>query len=240
VGELLFLLRRYAEAGQAIDRGLALAPDHLLLNQWKAMISLAQGDLAGARRVLAAVPATVEPTALVAHLATYFDLVWVLDERQRDLLLRLTPSAFDGDRALWGLCLFQADALSGDKQALRAHAEAARASFADQLRAEPRNAQRHLLLGLALASLGHKAEAVQEGERGLALKAVPRDALEDPYLEHLLVRIYMLVGDQEKALDHLEPLLKVPYHLSPGWLRIDPNFEPLRGHPRFQKLVASG
>ena len=41
----------------------------------------------------------------------------------------------------------------------------------------------------------------------------------------------------EKALDRLEALMKVPYYLSPGWLRIDPNFDPLRGHPRFEKLV---
>jgi len=32
-------------------------------------------------------------------------------------------------------------------------------------------------------------------------------------------------------------LLKIPYYLSPGWLRIDPAFDPLRKHPRFQKLV---
>jgi hypothetical protein len=39
--------------------------------------------------------------------------------------------------------------------------------------------------------------------------------------------------------DHLEPLLKIPYHLSPGWLKIDPSFDPLRKNPRFQKLVAA-
>jgi hypothetical protein len=47
----------------------------------------------------------------------------------------------------------------------------------------------------------------------------------------------MLVGEPEKALDQLEPLLKIPYFLSPGWLKIDPNFGPLRKNPRFQKLV---
>ena len=61
-----------------------------------------------------------------------------------------------------------------------------------------------------------------------------------PYIQHQLVRIYMLVGEPEKALDQLEPLLKIPYYLSPGWLKIDPNFDPLRKNPRFQKLVAGG
>jgi hypothetical protein len=40
------------------------------------------------------------------------------------------------------------------------------------------------------------------------------------------------------ALDQQEPLLKIPYYLSPGWLQIDPTFAPLRGNPRFERLVA--
>ena len=59
------------------------------------------------------------------------------------------------------------------------------------------------------------------------------------YFQHQLARTYILVGEPEKAIDQLEPLLKVPYYLTPAWLRIDPTFDPLRSNPRFQRLVAA-
>jgi hypothetical protein len=66
-----------------------------------------------------------------------------------------------------------------------------------------------------------------------------KDGYNGPYLQHQLVRIYLLAGEHEKALDQLEPLLKIPYYLSPGWLRIDPTFASLRGNPRFERLLAT-
>jgi hypothetical protein len=51
------------------------------------------------------------------------------------------------------------------------------------------------------------------------------------------VRIYAIIGETDKAIDQLEPLLGMPFYVSPGWLRIDPNFDPLRKSPRFQRLV---
>ena len=47
----------------------------------------------------------------------------------------------------------------------------------------------------------------------------------------------MLAGKQDKAIDVLGPLLRVPHTLSPGWLRIDPTWDPLRANPRFKRLV---
>ena len=234
----MLFLRRQSEAREALDRGLALAPASLVLIEDKALTYLSEGDLAGARAVLKAAPKEVEPTALVAFLATYWDLVWVLDSEQRELMLRLTPSAFDDDRGTWALCLAQAYSLEGDAPKVHAYAEEARKAFEEQLRAAPNDPTVHALLGVALAYLGRKEEAIREGERAVAQSPISKDARLGPYFQHQLARIYILVGEPEKALDQLEPLLKIPYYLSPGWLKIDPNFDPLRENPRFQKLVA--
>lgn len=240
LGLVLLYTRHYPEARQATDRALALAPTNLAALELRAMVALAQGDLAGARAVLRATPPAIDPTALVAFLATYQDLMWVLDDAQQALLLRLGPSAFDNDRGAWGIVLSQTYALRGDPGRARLYADSARLAFEEQLRATPGDAQRHVLLGLALAYLRRTADAMREGERGVALVPIAQDAFLGPYLQHQLVRIYVLVNEPEKALDQLEPLLRIPYYLSPGWLKIDPNFDPLRGNARFEKLVAGG
>ena len=224
---------------KVFDRGLALTPTQLDLIEFKAVTFLAQGDLAGARAVLKAVPSEIAPAALVAYMANYGDLVWLLDDGQRELLLRLTPSAFDGDRGIWALCLAEAAAIGTDQSGVRTHAEEARKAFEAQIHEKPQDAQRHASLGLALAYLDRKEEAIREGEQAVSLEPVTRNAVDGPYNQHQLARIYTLVGEPEKALDQLEPLLKIPYWLSPAWLRIDPNFDPLRDNPRFQKLVAT-
>ena len=117
----------------------------------------------------------------------------------------------------------------------RVYADSARLGLEETLADTPDDPQRRILRGLALAYMGRKAEAIREGERGLALLPPSGDGYTGPYLEHQLARIYILAGEQEKALDRLEPLLRTPYFLSPGWLRIDPAFDPLRKHPRFSE-----
>jgi serine/threonine-protein kinase len=237
LGLLLLFTRHYPEAEHAYDRALQLVPANLAMRDERAMVALAQGDLSTAQAVLRAAPNEVDPTALVAYVATYWDLMWVLDEAQQRLLLRLTPGAFDDDRSAWGIVLAQTYALQGNTAKARVYADSARLASEQELQASPQDALRHALLGLALAYLGRKAAAIREGERGVSLLPISRDALGGAYLQHQLARIYILVGEPEKALDQLEPLLKMPYYLSAGWLRIDHNFAPLRGNPRFERLV---
>ncbi|HTI37203.1 MAG TPA: protein kinase, partial [Vicinamibacterales bacterium] len=237
LGTTLLRLRRYPEAHEALDRALALAPANVDAIEYKAMVFVAEGDLAAARRVLAEGLKTAEPAELLAGFANYYSLGFVLDETQRDVLLRLPPSVFDDDRGRWAVCLADASALRGDIAGMRRYASTAAEAFKEQLVSAPKDADRHAELGHALALLGRKQEAMREGELAVALDPVSSDKLYAPFTQHQLVEVYILVGEQEKALDALEPLLKMPYLLSPGWLKIDPAFDPLRRNPRFQKLL---
>jgi len=237
LGTELLWLRRYPEALEANRRGLAVAPTNLDLLELRAMIAVAQGDLAGARAFVRQVPAGVEPTAFAAYLGTYWDLYWVLDLPQQQLLLRLTPSAFDNDRAPWGLVIAETYASLGDAGHARSYADSARIAIEDHLKTTPDDPSQLINLGLALAYMGRKSEAIQQASRSVARLPISKDARDGAYFQHQLARVYLLVGEPEKALDQLEPLLKVPYYLSPAWMRIDPNFASLKGNPRFEKLV---
>ena len=183
-------------------------------------------------------PSGVDPAAFVAYVAGFYEMFWLFDDTQRTLLYQLRPVHFDDNVAGWALALAGTYALQGDRRRERTYADSARADFEVQLRANPDDAQLHALLGVALAHLGRKSDAIREGLRGVEGVPISANAFTGPYYQHQLARIYIMVGEPEKAMDQLEPLLRVPYFLSPGWLRIDPTFDPLRSNPRFQRLLA--
>ncbi|MGI9090197.1 MAG: protein kinase domain-containing protein [Gemmatimonadaceae bacterium] len=233
----LLWLRRYPAALDVTNRGLALAPGNLTLLENKAMIYLAMGDLASARSVLRTAPAAVDRAALVAYLANYWDLTWVMDDAQQKVVLSLSPASFDDDVGQWATCLAQTYRLRGDSARTRAYADSAAVAYGRQLRAAPGDGQHTAARALALAMAGHSAEGIREGQRAMALLPPSRDAYVGAYTQHQVARTYMAAGQPEKALDLLEQLLRMPYYLSPAWLRIDPNFAPLRANPRFRELV---
>jgi len=232
-------LRHYPAADSAADRAVALAPTSPAMVSLKVMVAVARGDLDSARAIIRRAQSRIDPAVLYPFFAAYQDLYWVLDGAQQREVLAAPPSAFDGDRGSWGLVRTGLYQLRGDPRRMRVYADSARLGLEAQLLAEPDDWQRHALLGLALAYLGRKSEAIREGQRGVALMPIGRDGYFGPYSQLQLVRIYLLTGEPELALDQLEPLLQVPFYLSPGWLRIDPAFDPLRKLPRFQRLTSA-
>jgi tetratricopeptide (TPR) repeat protein len=231
-------LRQYPEAREATDRVLALTAPSPGRIQARVVVALGEGDLPAARQVLQGLGARVNQDELSAYMATYQDLGWVLDDAAQRRVLGFGPEQFDDDRASWAIVRAQLYGWRGDSASARAWGDSAARELTTQLRATPNDAQLHTLLGLALAYAGRHAEAVTEGKRGVSLLPVDQDALNGPYMQHLLARIYLLGGEREKALDLLETLLARPYYLSPGWLRIDPTSTPLKGNPRFEKLAS--
>ena len=232
----LLWLRQHGEAEATADRALALEPSSSQALQGKVMARLGAGDLDGARDALRDAPKQMDPTTLVSSMGVFWDLGWVLPDDQQALLLRLTPGAFGDDRFNWAHVRAQVYGWRGDAARARIYADSAIRASAEVLESQPDDAQRIVLLGLALAYAGRKAEAIRQAERGYALRPISKDAFGGTYNRHQLVRVYILTGDHEKALDGLEELLRIPYYLSPAWLRIDPTFDPLRKNPRFVTL----
>jgi predicted Zn-dependent protease len=103
------------------------------------------------------------------------------------------------------------------------------------LRAAPGDAQLHVQHALALAYLGRGAEAQALAERGLAMTS---DGIYLPYLRLLHARMLVLVGAHGQAVVELERLLAQPMYVTKAWLRLDPEFAPLRDEQAFRRLVA--
>ena len=175
-------------------------------------------------------------TEVVAYFAGYNELAWILEPAEQELLFRLSAAAFDNDQAWWGQSLAIAANQRGESARAAAYADSALSVSASQLAGNSIDPQLHVLYGVALALAGRNADALREGAQGVAL--VTKDS--DPnayYIRLQMVRIQLIVGMKEQALDGLEALARKQYIITPGRLRLDPTYASLKGHPRFEKLL---
>ena len=101
----------------------------------------------------------------------------------------------------------------------------------------PESARYRVLLALAYAGLGRNEDAVREGQLAVELLPPSRDSYTGPDWIAYLALIYAKVGEHDAAIEQLEYLLSVPAFMSVSWLRLDPAWDPLRDHPRFQALL---
>jgi hypothetical protein len=95
------------------------------------------------------------------------------------------------------------------------------------------------VLALIDAELGEKEKAAQEGRAACDMLPIAKDALRGVELVTNLARVYALTSEKDLALGQLEIVSKLPSGPSYGELRLDPEWDSLRGDPRFEKIVAS-
>jgi TolB-like protein/Tfp pilus assembly protein PilF len=116
---------------------------------------------------------------------------------------------------------------------------AARAETEKNVRAQPKNANPLSVLALIDAQLGAKEEAIREARTACDMLPVSKDALDGVGLITNLASVYALTDEKDLALEQLEIVNKLPGGPTYGQLRLDPEWDSLRGDPRFEKIVAS-
>jgi TolB-like protein/DNA-binding winged helix-turn-helix (wHTH) protein/Tfp pilus assembly protein PilF len=116
---------------------------------------------------------------------------------------------------------------------------AARAEQENLVRADPDDAGALSVLGLIDAGLGRKEEALREGRRAVELLPVEKDAINGTRMIASLANIAAWVGDKELACEQLAIAIRPPSELSYGQLKLLPWWDPLRGDPCFEQIVAS-
>jgi hypothetical protein len=126
----------------------------------------------------------------------------------------------------------------------------ARAQQEKEIRDHPDSIALLAELGLIDAALGRKEEALNEGRRAMELGgAAPvmtaavgssiKESSTEPYAKMCFAIICTWTGQRELALGQLEAFTKTPGEYTYGNLRLSPLWDPLRGDPRFEKIVAS-
>jgi tetratricopeptide (TPR) repeat protein len=129
--------------------------------------------------------------------------------------------------------------LKGDETSARAAFMRARAQQEEEIRGLPKDAGLLVDLGLIDAGLGRKEEALNEGRRAMELASSVKDDSSIEAVEFCFAMICAWTGERELALGQLEALIKIPGSYTYGNFRLSPMWDPLRGDPRFEKIVAS-
>jgi len=129
--------------------------------------------------------------------------------------------------------------LAKDDTKAQAAFTAARADQEKIIQAQPNYGPALCVLGLIDAALGRKEEALREGRRAVELSPIEKDATRSIAMIKYLAMIAAWAGDKDLACGQLAIAVRNPSDLSYGQLKLFPFWDPLRGDPRFEKIVAS-
>jgi tetratricopeptide (TPR) repeat protein len=165
-------------------------------------------------------------------MAAYQETGFALDEADQQLVLRLTPGAFDDDRSWWAQSLATLYWQRGDTAMARTYADSALAPTREILARAPDDLQQHGLLALMLAYLGRGAEA--RAEIGRAFR--PNDETSRTYNHVNAAKAELALGDREAAMPHILAFRKAGHIVTPGWMQVDPTYASLKGFPPFEQL----
>ena len=237
-------LGQYKEMAATLDRVLAIAPNDVPSRLRRAVVDLeGSADPKAFQTALEAVVAE-DPNASLGFVNPWL-LVVLRDGDsvavQRALSNMGDDGCFDENipfPSAW--CEGLAAWVRGDASAARAAFNTARNELGETVRDQPDYAAAVCALGVVDAVLGNKEDAIREGERARELSPVIKNAIEGAAVVRYLAVIYAWAGDKDRALQRLAETTYLPgSHITYGYLRLHPLWDPLRSDPRFEAIAAS-
>jgi TolB-like protein/Tfp pilus assembly protein PilF len=238
------VLRRYADEAAVLDRALAVQSTDIGTKIARALVEFDwKADTQPLHQlindIIAESPAATES---VSESWLYCTLAERDAAGARNALLALGENfGFTDDVVQFPHAFLEAiiARMAKDEDKARAAFAAARSEQEKTIQAQPNYAPPLCVLGLIDAGLGRKEEALHEGWRAVELLPMEKDALNGPAIMKYLAMIAAWAGDRDLACKQLASATRYPGTLSYGQLKLLPFWDPLRGDPRFEKIVAS-
>ena len=240
-------LGRYAEAIAALARASVIVPDNVETRANRGLFYLCwKADTRPLHQTIAAILAQ-GPGAIASGADIWF--LCALAERDPAAVERALVAL--GDNPCWGDGAIGLSHSFGegllarmtkDEAKARTAFEAARTQQEKIVQAQPDYGPTLCVLGLIDAALGRKDLALDEGRRAIALTPLEKDVNNGSRVLQYFAITAAWAGEKELALQQLETGLRAPdasQMLSYGALKLLPFWDPLRGDPRFEKIVAS-
>ena len=233
------MLRETAGTLEMIKRAEAVAPadvdvmlNYVWFHQWR-------GDLDAAAAVIEKLPVSTKTADARTLQLTYRRRFPEAAACLADKLAAGAPKQ-PIDRATNRQWLGWLRLLAGDTHGARKDYLQAKAELENFAREQPNNIFVAGALAETEAGLGNKEAALREAARGMAVLPASEDPVFGPLAEETLASIEAQVGEHERAIERIERLLRTPYGAYPltvAKLRLSPNWDALRTHPRFKAIL---
>ena len=237
------MLHRYADETSVLERALAVEPDDVNTKVEFAAVQFHwKADTEPLHQTIDSIRAT-NPGALPNVASDWFSCALA----EHDLAAAKNALDAFGDTPLTDYVVHLNRALMegvlarmvNDADKARSAFTAARAEQEKIVQAQPDYGPALCVLGLIDAALGRKDAALREGWRAVELVPVEKDAIGGPLMIEYLAMIAAWAGDKDLACQQLAIAVRPPGTVSYGQLKSLPWWDPLRGDPRFEQIVAS-
>ena len=239
------LLRRYAETESWLDRTLTIESNNLEIKAARAFVELDwKADTRPLHQLIDEVRATNSGAA--QSIANYW-LFCALAERDtagaKAALIASgeNPITLANENVVFSRPFVEGVIahMANDDPKARSAFTTAQLEQQKIVQAEPNYSPALCVLGLITAGLAQKEEALRTGRRAVELLPVKKDAVGGAEIVKYLAVIATLVNDKDLACEQLAIVTNQPSSISYGQLKLLPFWDPLRGNPRFEKIVAS-